>query len=172
MIQSVKKGILNNKSFPSDVKSSYEYCTYFSLHQLIKVPTRITCNSATIIDHILASYPERVTQQGIIDVGLSDHQLIFCTRKISRIKRGTHKHIKFRLFKYYSADLFKETLTSINFPNYHNYNDSTEAYDDSIQKIMVAIDKVAPIKERSIKHNSQEWFDGEISEATKSRDKY
>ena len=36
---------------------------------------------------------------------------------------------------------------------------------------MVAIDKVAPIKERSIKHNSQEWFDGEISEATKSRDK-
>ena len=70
-----KKGIINNKSFPSDVKSSYEYCTYFSLHQLIKVPTRITCNSATIIDHILASYPERVTQQGIIDVGLSDHKL-------------------------------------------------------------------------------------------------
>ena len=70
-----KKGILNNKSIPSDVKSCYEYCTYFSLHQLIKVPTRITCNSATIIDHILASYPERVTQQGIIDVGLSDHKL-------------------------------------------------------------------------------------------------
>ena len=167
-----KKGILNNKSFPSDVKSSYEYCTYFSLHQLIKVPTRITCNSATIIDHILASYQERVTQQGIISVGLSDHQLIFCPRKISRIKSGTHKHNKFRSFKNYSADLFKETLTSINFPNYHNYNDSTEAYDDSIQKIMVAIDKVAPIKERSIKHNWQEWFDGEISEATKSRDKY
>ena len=60
-----KKGILNNKSFPSDVKSCYEYCTYFSLHQLIKVATRITCNSATIIDHILTSYQERVTQQGI-----------------------------------------------------------------------------------------------------------
>ena len=134
-----KKGILNNKSFPSDVKSSYEYCTYFSLHQLIKVPTRITCNSATIIDHILANYQERVTQQGIIYVELSDHQLIFCTRKISRIKRGTHKHIKFRLFKYYSADLFKETLTSINFPNYQNFNDATEAYDDFIQKIMVAL---------------------------------
>ena len=35
---------------------------------------------------------------------------------------------------------------------------------------MVAIDKVAPIKERKIKHNSQEWFDGEISEAIKNRD--
>ena len=144
---------------------------FFSLHQLIKVPTRITCNSATIIDHILTSYQERVTQQGIISVGLSDHQLIFCPRKISRIKSGTRKHNKFRSFKNYSADLFKETLTSINFPNYQNFNDATEAYDDFIQKIMVAIDKVAPIKERRIKHNSQELFDGEISEATKNRDK-
>ena len=166
-----KKSILNNKSIPNDVKSYYEFCTLFGLHQLIKAPTCITYNSTTIIDHILASHPEIVTQQGIIDVGLSDHQLIFCTRKISRIKRGTHKHIKFRSFKHYSADLLKETLTSINFPNYQNFNGATEAYDDFIQKIMVAIDKVAPIKERRIKHNSQEWFDGEISEAIKNRDK-
>ena len=163
--------MLNNKSIPSDVKSYFQFCTFFGLHQLIKVPALVTCNSATIIDHILANCPERVTQQGIIDVGLSDHQLIFCTGKFSRIKRGTHKHIKFRLFKHYSADLFKETLASINFPNYQNFNDATEAYDDFIQKIMVVLDKVAPIKERRIKHNSQEWFDGEISEAIKNRDK-
>ena len=74
-------------------KATINFVLFFDLRQLIKVPTRITCNSATIIDHILASYPERVTQQGIIDVGLSDRQLIFCTRKISRIKRGTHKQI-------------------------------------------------------------------------------
>ena len=37
---------------------------------------------------------------------------------------------------------------------------------------MVAIDKdEAPIKERRIKYNSQEWFDGEISEEIKNRDK-
>ena len=34
---------------------------------------------------------------------------------------------------------------------------------------MAAIDKVAPIKERRIKHNSKELFDGEISEAIKYR---
>ena len=156
-----KKDMLNNKSIPSDVKSYYEFCTFFSLHQLIKVPTRITCNSATMIDHILASYPDRVTQQRIIDVGLSDHQLIFCTIKVSRIKRGMPKHIKFRSFKHYSADLFKETLTSINFCNYLSFNDATEAYDDFIQKTMVAVDKVVPIKERRIKHNSLDWFDAE-----------
>ena len=53
-----KKNMLNNKSFPSDVKSYYEFCTFFSLYQLIKFATHITCNSATIIDHILAGYPE------------------------------------------------------------------------------------------------------------------
>ena len=36
---------------------------------------------------------------------------------------------------------------------------------------MVAIDKVTSIKERSIKYNSQAWFDGEICEAIKNRDK-
>ena len=99
-------------------KAIMNFVLFFSLHQLIKAPTRITCNSATIIDHILTSYSKRVTQQGILDVELSDHQLIFCTRKNSRIKRGTHKHIKFRSLKHYLADLLKETLTSINFPNY------------------------------------------------------
>ena len=83
---------VNNKSMPSDVKSYYEFCTFFSLHQLVKVPTRITCKNTTTIDCTLASYPEKVTQQGFIDVRFSDHQLLFCTRKISRIKRGMHKH--------------------------------------------------------------------------------
>ena len=60
----------------------------------------------------------------------------------------------------------------MNFLSHQNFNDAAEAYDDFIQKIMVAIDKVAPIKERRLKHNSQEWFDGEISEAIKNCDKF
>ena len=42
----------------------------FGLKQLIEVPTRVTCSSSTIIDHLLASFPNRVSQQGVIDVGL------------------------------------------------------------------------------------------------------
>ena len=32
---------------------------------------------------------------------------------------------------------------------------------------MSVIDKVAPIKERRVKQNSQEWFDGEITDEIK-----
>ena len=101
-----KKNILNNKSVPSDVKSYHEFFTYSGLKQLIKVPARVTSSSSTIIDRILASFPERVFQLGVIDIGLSDHQLIYCTRKISRFKRGSHKEITFHLFEHYVVNLF------------------------------------------------------------------
>ena len=64
------------------------------LKKLIEVPMRVTCSSSTIIDPTLATFPNRVSQQGVIDVGLSDHQVLYCTRKIFRIKRGTHKQIR------------------------------------------------------------------------------
>ena len=37
----------------------------------------------TIIDQILASFLEIVTQSGVAGIGLSDYQLIYCTRNIS-----------------------------------------------------------------------------------------
>ena len=35
---------------------------------------------------------------------------------------------------------------------------------------MNVIDKVTPLKERWVKQNSQEWFDGEIANEIKNRD--
>ena len=45
----------------------------FRLKQLIRNPTRVTSNNSSIVDNILIKFHERVSQQGIIDVGLSDH---------------------------------------------------------------------------------------------------
>ena len=69
----------------------------------MEVPTRVTCSSSIINDHIPASFRDGVSQQGVIDVELSDHKIIFCTRKISTIKRATHKQIRCRSLKNYSA---------------------------------------------------------------------
>ena len=49
-----KNNLLQSQSIPSDIKKFYEFCTMFGLKQLIEVPTRVTCSSSTIIDHILA----------------------------------------------------------------------------------------------------------------------
>ena len=56
------------------------------LTQILRQPTRITCSSSTLIDHILTNAQDKVSQSGIIDLGISDHQLIYCTRKLNRNK--------------------------------------------------------------------------------------
>ena len=99
-----------------------------------------------------------VTQQGILNVGLSDHQLIYCTRKITTIKRGSHKKIKFRSFKNYPIDGYEKSLVEINFPEYKSFGNVNDAYSNFIQKLMEAINKVAPVKNKRIKRNSEEWF--------------
>ena len=72
-----------------DVKSYIEFCSTLGLKQLIKAPTRITSSTSTLTDHILTSSSEKVVQAGIIETSLSDHQRIFCTRKIKRAKPNT-----------------------------------------------------------------------------------
>ena len=83
----------------------------------------------------------------------------------------SHKQITFHSFNYYTADLFEKELSKLNFPNYRNFNDINKAYIEFIQKIMNVIDKVAPLKERRVKENSQEWFYGENADEIKNRDK-
>ena len=92
----------------NDVKNYLQFYTVFGLTQIIKSPTRIICSSTSLINHILLSLPERISQEGAINLGLSDHQLIYCTRKISTIKTGgVHKKIKFRSLKNYAIDAYK-----------------------------------------------------------------
>ena len=70
------------------------------LKQLIQCPNRVTCSTSIVIDHILASFPSRVSPRNVINIDLSDHQLIFCTRKISKFKTdGIHKYINLRSLK-------------------------------------------------------------------------
>ena len=60
----------------------------FGLKQILKSPTRITCRNTSLNDHILASIPSQILQHGVINVSVSDHQLIYCTRKIDKTKTG------------------------------------------------------------------------------------
>ena len=61
----------------------------------------------------------------------------------------------------------------MNFLNCQNYNDVNETYNDFVQKIVSVIDiNVVLKKERGLKQNTQDWFDGKIADEIKIRDKY
>jgi hypothetical protein len=48
--------------------------------QIITEATRVTENCSNILDHIVTSESAKVKNSGVLNCGLSDHQIIFCTR--------------------------------------------------------------------------------------------
>ena len=62
----------------------YVFCLTYGFKQLIKGPTRSTCSTSTLIDHILTNTQEYISQSGIIDTAVSGYSIVYCTRKISR----------------------------------------------------------------------------------------
>ena len=104
------KSSSNNKNLNRFTKKHHEYCTLFDLKQLIKCLTRVTCKSSSILDHVLASFPDSFSRSGVINGGISDHQLIYCTRKDTRIKTYCHKQITFRSLKSYSLKRFMKRI--------------------------------------------------------------
>ena len=76
----------------SETKKYLEFCKNFSLKQILKSATRVSPDISTLIDQILTNTNEKLAQFGLINIRLSDHQIIFCTRKIKKKEKvGSHK---------------------------------------------------------------------------------
>ena len=83
------------------------FLNLFNWTQIIKEPTRVTTTTSSTIDLILVSDVDKISQSGVIDVGKSDHSLIFCTRKQIKTVFNKHNTGKLRSLKHYNRDFFK-----------------------------------------------------------------
>ena len=161
-----------HKQIPDLIRSYLEFCFTHSLEQIIANPTSVTDPTATLADHILANTPEKVSQSGVIDdLGLSDHGLIYCTRKTSLPKSHKHNEIFVRSIKGYSAEKVLEILRQIVFPSYLNYPCANNACSDFIYRFVRTINFIAPAKSIREKANSKPWFGNETVSAIHRRDK-
>ena len=100
----------------------------------------------------------------MIEIGLSDHQGIYCTRKVLHPKTNVHKQIKIRSLKNYTINAYHLLFSNVRFPNYELFTDVNAAYSDFISKFMSVINQIAPIKDIRVKNRTEEWFDAEIAE--------
>ena len=141
-----------NKEIPRLTMSYLEFSFTHSLEQIITGPTRITDQTATLIDHILTNSPDKISQSGDIDLGLSDHDLICCTRKTSLSKSQKHNEIFVHSLK---TEKFLEILREIIFPNYLTYTCVNDAYSDLIHRFVEAINFIPPSKKIGLKANSK-----------------
>ena len=85
--------ILTNKSYISNsqkvsplTKGYLNFCFSFSLEQLISIHTRVTSKTVTLIDHVLTNSSQKVFQCGVIELGISNHDFVYCTRKTPSLK--------------------------------------------------------------------------------------
>ena len=82
---------MQNRIPSTSLVSQYKlFCQRYPLELIIKHATRTTRTSSTLIDHILTNSREKISPQGgVIDIGISDHQLIYLTQKLQSLSQ-TH----------------------------------------------------------------------------------
>ena len=78
----------------SDYVNVYESNVFFNL---VSIPTRVTPNSQTIIDHILTNDSESILTPGVILYKISDHNAISCNISSPRFNNSkTNSSFMFR----------------------------------------------------------------------------
>ena len=106
-------------------------------------------------------------QQGILKVGLYDLQLIYCAKKVARIKRSGYKEIELCSLKSYAVHGCEKGSSKIKFTSYKNVYMRILYIQNSFKnkkKLIEVIEKETCVKNKIIKQNSREGFDNEISE--------
>ncbi len=74
----------------------------FQLTQVIEEPTRITSDTQTLLDLFITNKPENIINSGVVQLGISDHNLIFGCRKLS-LGKNQPKIVETRNYKYYKS---------------------------------------------------------------------
>ena len=79
--------------------------------------------------------------------------------------------MKIRSFKNYDKDSYLEKLKGISLPEINENSNLDEVYNCFVAQLSQIIDDVAPLREIRVKNNTPEWFDGEIMNEIRNRDK-
>ena len=105
-------------------------------------------------------------------MGLSDHKLIYSSRKTSLLKPNEHHKVSFRSMKNYSDETFVDKLKSIKFPDYSDHTFVNYAYQDFVTNFLSAVDSVSPIRTSRVKSNTKPWFDIDVLNVIQNHDKH
>ena len=127
----------------------------FQLQQHIQTPTSQIGDS-------------KILETGAIQLGISDHSLVYLCRKIS-IPKEPPRIIFTRQFKNYQASLFKQEL-SCYLSSYVTSDDPNVLWNNFKTKFLAIAQKHAPLRQRRVKHKHKLWLTNEIKQLIFHRD--
>ena len=107
----------------SNSQWTYNLDTY-NLHQLILLPTRVTQNPVTLIDHIHVSETRHAIETCVPISNISDHypKCVTWSRKGVKIPKTSHEVIRYRCFTSCNEQLFLQDLLSSPLSTVYNKN--------------------------------------------------
>ena len=153
------------------VKNLTAFIELFNFSQLIHDFTRICNTSSSTIDLILVSDSDKISQSGVVDVCISDHSLIFCTRKVTKLHIGNHNNIKVRSLKNYNKDDFQQSLLNADWSSVLICDNVSEAWNNFKLVFLSVIDSIAPVREIRVKQRTEPWINSDILQCINERNK-
>ena len=148
----------------SDRPLKQKLARFSNLHnlvQMIKMPTRITEHSSTMIDLLFVNNSHCIVDSGIIPVHLSDHSLIYGVLKAG-IPRAPPRTIEYRSFKHFSKQAFLTDLTNVNWSLVDNEPDNDAAMNNWNTLFTETANQHAPIKKSRVKGIHMAWLTSEL----------
>ena len=161
-----------NYDVPICTKHMLDFYNSFGLKQLITEPTRETLDTATIIDHVAISNPSNVVESGVVKTSISDHYLVYVTRKFRGSIKANHKVITSRQMKKFNKDLFISDLAETDWSaivyNSHRLDNAVRLWSSRLSSI---IEKHAPLRERRVTERFSPWITPDLKQLFRTRDK-
>ena len=131
-----------------------------SLLPIVSLPTRIGKKTATILDHIITSYPDDQYDVGIITSDISDHFPVFYTRQ-EKNNNFENENVKIRQINDKNKQYFYDLIRNHNWTNVILNYDANSAFANFFQFIDQCYEKAFPeklIKTSKRQKNNSPWM--------------
>ena len=159
-------GDLNCDLLPDSVNTNSSHLLnimdIYGLTQLITEPTRVSQYSCTLIDLCLTNSPDKISNSGVVNIGISDHCAIFLTRRISHFRSFVHKTAEVRQLKNFNEDEFLRDLLMNEWNRGSMLNNPNEMWNFWKHLLTSVIDKHAPLKTKRIRNKRSPWITNEL----------
>ena len=153
-----------------DRRALDDFSNCLNLSQLISEPTRITDTSNSLLDVILVTDKHLVVENGVVNVSISDHSLVFCTWNLKLPKPSPH-YICVRSYKNYNPDLFSLSVSELAlFDKVCDIDDKNLKLAMFDNAFLTNLNTYAPIKSVKIRNPSMAFVNKEIKDTMRTRD--
>ena len=119
-------------------------------------PTRVTDRSSTLLDHIYVSNDNLYIHWGTLNLGLSDHALIYTCRKKAKVNKEKDFKV-IRCYRNFVPELFAKDVEQIDWSPVYNEPHVDSAIEQFYTLFMFYIDLHMPLKRVLCRIDSAPW---------------